>query len=157
MEIWLKKQLFMRSTGILWWPRRELLNCKPTTKVILPSRYRLRTFAKNEGMKKAIRALSRKWLDADSWALLLSAYEKSHLSVKDFCSSQGISAASYYRWQKRLRSDKGTDSTHFSTIEIQGKSTGSIVVELPGGVILRFEELPPVAYLRSLSSMFSDS
>ena len=108
-------------------------------------------------MKKAVTAQSRKWLDADSWSLLLSAYEKSHLSVKDFCASQGISAASYYRWQKRLQSDKETDRAHFSPIEIQAKSTGGIVLELPGGVVLRFEELPPVAYLRSLSSMFSGS
>ena len=106
-------------------------------------------------MKKAVTGLSRKWLDADSWALLLSACEKSHLSVKDFCASQGISAASYYRWQKRLRRDKETDRAHFSPIEIQAKLTGGIVVELPGGVVLRFEELPPVEYLRRLSAQFS--
>ncbi|MBK6933511.1 MAG: hypothetical protein IPH12_22660 [Saprospirales bacterium] len=82
-------------------------------------------------------------------ALLLSAYEKSHLSVKDFCASQGISAASYYRWQKRLRRDKETDSALFSPIDIQSKSTGMIAVALPGGVVLRFEDLPPVEYLRS--------
>ena len=108
-------------------------------------------------MKKADTALRRKWLGADTWALLLSAYEKRNMSVKDFCASQGISAASYYRWQKRLRIDRATDKVLFSPIEIQTKSSGGIVVELPGGVVLRFEELPPVAYLRSLSSMFSAS
>jgi hypothetical protein len=106
-------------------------------------------------MKKAVTALSRKWLDADSWVLLLSAYEKSNLSVKDFCASQGISAASYYRWQKRLDIDKKSDSTLFRPIEIQTKTSGGIIVELPGGVLLRFGDLPPVDYLRSLSSMYS--
>lgn len=106
-------------------------------------------------MKKADTPLSRKWLGADTWALLLSAYEKSNLSVKDFCASQGISAASYYRWHKRLRSDRETDKVLFSPIEIQTKSSGSIEVELPGGVVLRLEGLPPVDYLRSLSLLFS--
>ncbi|MBK6932445.1 MAG: hypothetical protein IPH12_16935 [Saprospirales bacterium] len=106
-------------------------------------------------MKKVVTALSRKWLDADSWALLLSAYEKEPSERKDFCASQGISAASYYRWQKRLRRDKETDSALFSPIDIQSKSTGMIAVALPGGVVLRFEDLPPVEYLRGLSSMFS--
>lgn len=106
-------------------------------------------------MKKVVTELSRKWLDAETWGLLLSAYEKSDLSVKDFCASQGISAASYYRWQKRLNSDKETDNILFSPISIQTKTSGSIVVELPGGVVLRFSDLPPVEYLRSLSSQFS--
>lgn len=123
----------------------------------MPGCYGLRTFGKNEGMKKAVPALSRKWLGADTWALLLSAYEKSGLSVKDFCASQGISAASYYRWQKRLGIDRETDKVLFSPIEIQTKSSGGIVVELPGGVVLRFEVYPPVEYLCSLSSMFSGS
>ena len=118
----------------------------------MPGCYGLRTFGKNEGMKKAVPALSRKWLGADTWALLLSAYEKSGLSVKDFCMSQGISAGTYYRWQQRLRSN---DGAQFSPIEIQAKSGVSIVVELPGDVVLRFGDLPPVEYLRSLSSMFS--
>ena len=126
---------------------------KPTTKAILPGRYQLRTFAENEGMKKAVTELSGRWLDSEAWRVLLSAYEKSDLSVKDFCASQGISAASYYRWQKRL--GIGKEPASFLPIEIQTKSGGSIVVELPGGVLLRFEALPPVEYLRRLSSPFS--
>ena len=43
----------------------------------------------------------------------------------------------------------------FSPIEIETKPLGGIVVELPGGVALRFSELPPVEYLRSLSSSFA--
>lgn len=103
-------------------------------------------------MKKAVRELHGRRLDSDMWALLLSAYEKSNLSVKDFCASQGISVASYYRWQKRLQSDK---DALFSPIQIQTKSIDSILVELPGGVVLRFAGLPPVDYLRRLSSQFS--
>lgn len=106
-------------------------------------------------MKKAVTELSGRWLDAETWSVLLSACEKSALSVKDFCASQGISAASYYRWQKRIQSEKETDRALFSPIEIQAKSVDRVLVELPGGVVLRFAELPPVEYLRHLSSQFS--
>ena len=121
----------------------------------MPIHYRVWTFAKNEGMKKAVTELSGKWLDSDTWALLLSAYEKSNLSVKDFCASQGISTASYYRWQKRIESAKETASALFNPVEIQSKSVDSVLVELPGGVVLRFAALPPIEYLRRLSSQFS--
>jgi len=107
---------------------------------------------KNEGMKKASTKTSRSRLDSATWSLLLEAQRESGLSVKDFCMSQGISAGTYYRWQQRLRSD---DGAQFSPIEIQAKSGVSIVVELPGDVVVRFGDLPPVEYLRSLSSMFS--
>ncbi len=103
-------------------------------------------------MKKASTKTSRSRLDSATWSLLLEAQRESGLSVKDFCMSQGISAGTYYRWQQRLRSD---DRGVFSPIEIQAKSGGHIEVELPGGVVLRFGDLPPVEYLRSLSSMFS--
>lgn len=106
-------------------------------------------------MKKAVTELSGKWLDSETWSLILSAYEKSNLSVKDFCATQGVSVASYYRWQKRIQSEKETDSRLFSPVKIQPKSVDLVVVELPGGVILRFGELPPVDYLRQLSTQFS--
>ncbi|MBK6932891.1 MAG: hypothetical protein IPH12_19290 [Saprospirales bacterium] len=106
-------------------------------------------------MKKSLSKTRRKWLDASSWALLIESYGSSELSVKDFCASQGVSVASYYRWQNRLKEDKHADSTLFSPIEIQSKGKGGIVVELPGGVVLRFEALPPVEYVRSLSLTFS--
>ncbi len=106
-------------------------------------------------MKKSLSNSKRKWLDAASWALLIESYSSSELSVKDFCAAQGVSAASYYRWQNRLKGSKQSVNTLFSPIEIQSKGMGGIVVELPGGVVIRFEELPPVEYLRSLSLTFS--
>lgn len=103
-------------------------------------------------MKKSRTGTSRSWRDADSWAELLAGHEASGLSVKEYCATQGISAASFYRWQKRLQQEQGVG---FSPIEIETKAVGGLVVELPGGVALHFSELPPVAYLRSLSSSFN--
>lgn len=93
--------------------------------------------------------------DARAWARLLSGQEKSGQSVKEYCAAQGISAGSYYRWQKLLK-QKEEEQAQFAPIEIQTKQPiAGMVVELPGGVSLHFRELPPVAYLRSLSSSFS--
>ena len=127
---------------------------------IRPAKYILRAlgsplnFAGNEDMKKDLTGSRRMRLDCGSWALLLEVHEESGLSVKDYCLSQGISVASFYQWRKRLLVDKETGSVLFSPIEIQSKASGSILVELPGGVLLRFPELPPVEYLRQLSTTF---
>lgn len=86
---------------------------------------------------------------------LVSAQESSGLSVKDFCAGRGLSVVSFYQWRNRMETDQASRSECFSPIEISSKPIGSIDVELPGGVILRFGALPPVEYLRSLSSIFS--
>lgn len=107
----------------------------------------------NEGMKKQQIDTSRPRRDADSWARLLAGQAKSGQSVKVYCAAQGISAASYYRWQKLLKQEEGA---LFRPIEIEPKAPMSgLLVELPGGVRLHFSELPPAGYLRSLSAGFS--
>lgn len=87
--------------------------------------------------------------------MLLEVQEESDLSVKDFCASQGVNVASFYQWRKRLLGGKAMGNALFSAIEIQSKPLGGILVELPGGVVLRFSGLPPVEYLRSLGSVFN--
>lgn len=105
-------------------------------------------------MKKPEKGTGRSRRDAGKWVDLLAAREKSGLSVKSFCALQGIGLGSYYRWQQLLKEEP---RVQFSPIEIQTKVEFGLVVDLPGGVSLRFSELPPVAYLRSLSVSFSDS
>jgi hypothetical protein len=128
---------------------------KPPTNPILLGICSLLTFAENKDMKKGFIVPKRTRLDASSWSMLLEVKEWSGLSVKDFCVSQGISVASFYQWRSRLQGVKVADGSLFSPIEIQEKPSGGITVELPGGVLLRFSQLPPVGYLRELSSEFS--
>lgn len=105
-------------------------------------------------MKKVVTELSGKWLDAQTWERLLRGHDTGKMSVKEYCARHGVSAASYYRWQKRLRREK--EGGIFSPIEIGSVAIEeSIELELPGGVLLRFGGLPPVDYLRCLSLMFS--
>jgi hypothetical protein len=116
---------------------------------ILPA---MPTFAKNANMKRSQTKASRPWRDASSWAALLAGHEESGQSVKAYCAAQGVSIASFYRRRQLSRQGQGEG---FSPIKIETGPVGGVAVELPGGVSLRFSELPPVEYLRSLSSMFT--
>ena len=89
------------------------------------------------------------------WQLLLAEKEQSTLSVRAFCQHKGITEASYYSWRKRLGGTGMKDGPIFSPIEIESKANSGTVIELPGGVKVRFGELPPVEYLRNLSLTFS--
>lgn len=106
-------------------------------------------------MKKEKKVFRRPRLDRESWHDLLQAQESSGLSIKDFCVSHGFSPASFYQWRNRFQSGKPIIGALFSPIEIQGKAFGGFTVELPGNVLLRFLELPPVEYLRELSLEFT--
>jgi hypothetical protein len=109
-------------------------------------------FAENEDMKKSQTGVNRLRLDADTWSHLVAAGEKSGLSVKEFCAEQGVSTASYYRWRQLLNQE---EEVVFHPIEIETKPMEGIVVELPGGVSVRFEALPPISWLHSLSFLFN--
>lgn len=100
-----------------------------------------------------VRRRTRK--DSTIWQLLLEEKEQSELSVREFCQDKGLTEASYYSWRKRLRGIREKDDSLFSPIEIQAKAGVGVAVELPGGVIVRFGELPPVEYLHDLSITFS--
>ena len=93
--------------------------------------------------------------DSTIWRRLLAEKEESTLSVRAFCRDKGITEASYYSWRKRLGSNHKNEQSMFSPIEIQSKAGAGAVVELPGGVKVRFGELPPVEYLHHLSITFS--
>ena len=106
-------------------------------------------------MEKAVKSMRHRRLDASAWSKILVGYEKSGQSAKIYCTTAGISLASFYYWRRRL--SEGIDSAEpsFSAIEISSKPVGEVLVELPGGILLRFPELPPVSYLRSLSTHYT--
>lgn len=93
------------------------------------------------------------------WASLFARQAKSGQSIKSYCQAQGVNPSSFYRWKKLLK-HPGTDPVPgFNPIQVQIQSQNSceVVVELPGGVLLRFAGLPPVEYLQSLSAGFNSA
>lgn len=105
-------------------------------------------------MKKGQKRGRRSGLDAQQWSAMVSGQEQSGQSVKAYCTSQGISAASFYRWQRLLKG-REQEVAAFQRLEIQdGGPQEGIILELPGGVSLRLEQLPPAGWLRSLSASY---
>ena len=93
--------------------------------------------------------------DAAYWADLLAGQAQSGQSVKSYCQAQGVHPSSFFRWKKVLKPDTAS-APGFSLIQVRSQPPScEVVVELPGGVLLRFAELPPVEYLRRLSMSFN--
>lgn len=91
--------------------------------------------------------------DKNFWADLISGQASSGQDVKGYCRSRGVSASSFYRWQNLLASDCGA-GPGFHAIEIAPGPPCGVIVELPGGINVRFIDRPPVEYLHRLSGCF---
>lgn len=83
---------------------------------------------------------------ASDWQSILTRYERSDLSQRDFCRSEGVALASFFRWRQRLgiqsarRAVSTPDVAREDFVELATPNTTppwSIEIELPGGCILR--------------------
>jgi len=86
----------------------------------------------------------------------MEAYERSGKKQREFCQEQGIKKATFGYWLRKYRS-RETDALGFVKIEVNTlkKSlgdTGGVIIEIqyPQGHVVRFHELVPAAYLRSV-------
>jgi hypothetical protein len=92
--------------------------------------------------------IRRRRLGAESWRAALERFEEGGLSVREFCESEGLGAASFYRWRARLSSrsprtrtvnaDRPPAAAGFvdlGTLPAQG-TRFEVRLELGGGVLL---------------------
>lgn len=101
-------------------------------------------------MKRSI-----KRLDSGTWRSLLSAQASSGLSIKAFCAEHELKEASFYQWRKRIKPREEGIESFFRPINIEPPMVKlGIRLELPGGLVLNFSDLPPVGYLRAMSLEF---
>jgi transposase-like protein len=90
----------------------------------------------------------RRRLSADDWRAALERFEESGLSVREFCESEGLGAASFYRWRTRLssraprtsavnaaRTSAASGFVELGTLPAQG-TRFEVRLELGGGVLL---------------------
>jgi hypothetical protein len=73
------------------------------------------------------------------WRELISRFEKSGLSEKEFCRREEISHLSLVRWRRKLMTSAASRSFVPVTAESPPPSPWSLVVTLPTGCQLRFE------------------
>lgn len=85
------------------------------------------------------------------WRDRLRRFEQSQLTVADFCQLEGYSAASFYKWKRRIADEyRGDHSDAFVPVELPvdalqrpphdepGQGV-DLRIELPGGALLRLD------------------
>jgi len=79
--------------------------------------------------------------DTEFWRLVLESYQQSGMSVKQFCTREGISPSSFYYWQKRLIAK----SVQLPTEQSQGEPSLSEEIKVQP----QFFEVGAIGSLRS--------
>ena len=94
----------------------------------------------------------------DKWLLIIRQFEQSSLSLKQFSRSEGLKYTTFRNYYYKLRSlisqPQEESVQNFLPVLVKGAQTtrgdASVVVALPAGVTLQFEQLPPPQYLAEL-------
>ena len=83
---------------------------------------------------------------------LLDDFDKSNLSVIEFCELSDISEATYYNWKNKFKkSDTTNDASGFATLQIAHEQVAEsgLFAEVNG---IRLYQAVPAAYLKELLS-----
>ncbi|MDF1561370.1 MAG: hypothetical protein P1P83_14365 [Bacteroidales bacterium] len=106
-------------------------------------------------------------LYSSKMAVLLERQKESGLSVKSFCSNEGIAPSTFYYWQKKLRKEsvggrfipllvRAPGSTAYPASVQQpgpGKDNTPLEITYANGTTLRIRQTLDLAGLRSLVSL----
>ncbi len=84
------------------------------------------------------------------WQQRLNRFERSGLSVSEFCDREGVSSPSFYAWRRRLRSAPPTDADGPRFLPIQVLASASVELVLPSGAVLRLTAGCDLAFVRAL-------
>jgi transposase-like protein len=83
---------------------------------------------------------------------LLDEFAKSNISVKDFCKTNGISAATFYNWRNRYgtKAVEQTAEPGFATLQITATTPESEAVLFAEVNGIRIYQPVPASYLKEL-------
>lgn len=80
-----------------------------------------------------------------AWRETLRQFEASGLSQRAFCEAEDLSLSTFGYWRRKLEGTREPQEVRFYPLEfLQGGREGegvNLVVELPGGVVMRFSGL----------------
>jgi transposase len=97
------------------------------------------------------------------WQDLIDRQDASNKSIADFCQDQGISTASFYAWRRRLQFPRRpvpsiVPSSALVPVRIVTEPSlmrEAVIVELPGGIVLRVATGCDAATLRTVVAMLT--
>lgn len=72
----------------------------------------------------------------DAWIERMARYQKSALSVKEFCSSEAVSVPSFYQWKKKLAAPPKNVPAFVSVSLDQSHQAAAATLRLPGGATI---------------------
>ncbi|MFN0019479.1 MAG: IS66 family insertion sequence element accessory protein TnpA [Pirellulaceae bacterium] len=107
------------------------------------------------------------------WRRRLREYERSNLTIADFCDGAGVSTAAFYQWRRKLavtgpsvgpgkeegfaKPSPAAASLNFLPVEIMGPGNGSVVeLQLPSGIRVLVPSRDQESLRTVLESLTSD-
>ena len=80
----------------------------------------------------------RKRFTADQWTAWFAEFERSGLSVTDFCLKIDVNQNAFYRWRNKLKPNSTTSSEQ-SFVSVVLPNTNQVTIEFACGAILRVD------------------
>jgi len=81
----------------------------------------------------------------EAWRETLREFEASGLSQRAFCEAEDLSLSTFGYWRRKLEGMREPEEVRFFPLDFlkggQGGEGVNLVVELPGGVVMRFSGL----------------
>lgn len=96
--------------------------------------------------------MARKALPITPWKRHFQKYEKSDLTIGEYCHRNGISQGQFYYWRKKLKARTDQESYTFKEIEVMDSPTVVQIRIIYGhGVSLEIEGSVSPGYIRQLA------
>ena len=90
------------------------------------------------------------------WIARMQRYRDSGLTVKEFCSAEGVSQPSFYQWKHKL-SQVEPVTPAFISVALASSSSSPCRVTLPGGATIEIPSLTSRSQLTSLIAAVVDA
>jgi transposase-like protein len=91
------------------------------------------------------------------WQQCLERFRQSGLTVPAFCDREGVSAASFYAWRRRLRHDPAPSAPGAPRLVpvrlVTPPASAPLELLLPAGLVLRLPPDTDLAWLRQLLAL----
>lgn len=114
--------------------------------------------SKTSNVERERKMTKLKRRNLDEGQQLVAAWEASGLSMAKFAEQIGVTLCAIRYWASKIRNAGKEQSAKVRLLEViqtnRSRERQSSIIELPGGIKIQTEELPPPEYLAELSEQF---